>query len=120
MDESHVCDSYNHRVVVLNGVLNFVGKYGEGITKIKVPKSGGRPGHLQGPVDILFSKHGRAFVLDQEKKAVVIFKNMVYDSIINLRAEIPVALDFRDSHLLILDLVGGHTLIPCIGNWDAM
>ena len=118
----HVCDSCNHRVVVLNSLLSFVGKYGEGITtKIKVPKSGGKPAHLQGPVDIAFNKHGRAFVLDREKRAVVIFKNRVFDSIISLGAAIPVALDFRDNHLLVVDLLAGLCVYnKSGGRWDLL
>jgi tRNA A-37 threonylcarbamoyl transferase component Bud32 len=104
----HVCDSHNSRVVVYNYDLGFVAKYGEGIsTKIKVPKSGNKPGHLQGPVDIAFSKRGKAFVLDVEKKAVVVFYNKVYDSIIWLDAAIlqPVSLCFRGAHLLVVDWI---------------
>ena len=103
----HICDSGNGRIVVVNSAdLRFVKHYGKGISQLKIPKSVQKPGHLQNPVDIAFCDD-KAYVLDAEKKAIVIFKNFVYQTLFSVeQLAAPDTLCFRGGDLLVTDWPG--------------
>ena len=64
----YVCDSYNSSIQVFDPNLNFVRLFG-------THKNGTGPGLLQYPRDIDFDSQGNIYVVDSNKKQVLVFSN---------------------------------------------
>ncbi len=105
-DQIYVCDTDNGRILVFNPNLSFSTKFGDGMSKIRYAK-GLFPQRLQKPEDIAFDTGVKTFVLDSEKRAVVVFERMVYSQAISMSQLLkPAGLCYRDGHLLVTDWAG--------------
>ncbi len=101
----YVCDTDNGRILVFNRDLSFTTKFGHGMSGIgKIIK---KSSQLLKPEDIAFDTGVKTFVLDSEKRAVVVFERMVYSQAISMSQLLkPAGLCYRDGHLLVTDWAG--------------
>ena len=63
-DKVYVCDTYNHRIQVLNSDFTFSSTFGS---------KGNNPGQFTRPVDIAVVKDGKIFVADFENNRIQVF-----------------------------------------------